>query len=62
VPGRGDYIFRPNTWHSIELNVKHTVPEWGNQPVQFALDEDAALLDAGRSWIAPRQTRFYFIR
>ena len=62
VPGRGEYVFRPNTWHSIELNVKHTVPEWGNQSVQFALEEDAALLDAGWSWVAPRQTQFYFIR
>ncbi|HEV8348100.1 MAG TPA: M24 family metallopeptidase [Vicinamibacterales bacterium] len=62
VPERGDDILRPNTWHSIELNVKHTVPEWGNQPVPFALEEDAALLDTGWSWIAPRQTQFYFIR
>jgi hypothetical protein len=28
----------------------------------FALEEDAALLDTGWSWIAPRQTRVYFIR
>ncbi len=61
VPGRGDYIFRPNTWHSIELNVKHNVPEWGNQPVQFALEEDAALLDTGWAWIAGPQTTFYLI-
>jgi len=62
VPGRGDYIFRPNTWHSIELNVKHVVKEWGNQSVQFAEEEDAALLDGGWSWIAPRQAQFYLIR
>ena len=69
-----DYVFRPrsakalterrlaNTWHSIELNVKHTVPEWGNQPVQFALEEDAALLESGRTWIAGPQTQFYLIK
>src|SRR5947208_3542802 len=62
VPGRGDYMFRPNTWHSIELNVKHNVPEWGNQPVQFALEEDAALLDTGWAWIAGPQTQFYLIK
>ena len=62
VPGRGDYVFRPNTWHSIELNVKHTVPEWGNQSVQFALEEDAALLDSGWAWIAGPQTQFYLVR
>lgn len=62
VPGRGEYIFRPGTWHSIELNVKHAVPEWSNQSVQFALEEDAALLENGWSWIAPRQTAFYLVR
>ena len=62
VPVRGDYVFRPNTWHSIELNVTHTVREWGNQPVRFALEEDAALLDGGWNWIDGRQTSFYLIR
>jgi Xaa-Pro aminopeptidase len=62
VSGRGDYSFRPNTWHSIELNVKHNVPEWGNQSVQFALEEDAALLETGWTWIAGPQTQFYLVR
>lgn len=62
VPGRGEYTFRPNTWHSIELNVKHRVKEWGDQTVQFALEEDAALLDGGWNWIDGRQTQFYLIR
>ena len=62
VPGRGDYIFRPNTWHSIELNVTHKVKEWGDQPVRFALEEDAALLETGWDWIDGRQTTFYLIR
>jgi len=62
VPGRGDYVFRPNTWHSIELNVTHNVKEWGDQPVRFALEEDAALLDGGWDWIDGRQTTFYLIR
>lgn len=62
VPVRGDYIFRPNTWHSIELNVQHSVPEWGGQLVRFALEEDAALLPDGWSWVDGRQTEFYLIR
>jgi len=62
VPGRGDYSFRPNTWHSIELNVKHRVPEWNNQEVQFALEEDAAIMSAGWQWVDGRQTRFYLIK
>ena len=63
VPVRGDYVFRPNTWHSIELNVTHNVPEWGNQPVRFALEEDAALMPGGTwDWIDGRQETFYLIK
>lgn len=62
VPGRGDYIFRPNTWHSIELNVTHKVAEWHDQPVRFALEEDAALVENGWSWIDGRQTEFYLVK
>ena len=62
VPGRGDYTFRPNTWHSIELNATHKVREWGDQPVRFALEEDAALFESGWDWIDGRQTQFYLIR
>lgn len=63
VPVRGDYVFRPNTWHSIELNATHKVPEWGGQDVRFALEEDAAILANGAwDWVAPRQTTFYLIK
>ena len=62
VPVRGDYVFRPNTWHAIELNATHTVKEWGNQAVRFAEEEDAALLDSGWQWIDGRQTGFYVIK
>ncbi|MDQ3069707.1 MAG: aminopeptidase P family protein [Acidobacteriota bacterium] len=62
VPVRGEYIFRPDTWHSIELSATHPVPEWGNQPVRFMLEEDAGLSDAGWRWIAGRQERLYLIK
>ena len=63
VPVRGDYVFRPNTWHSIELNATFNVPEWGNQPVRFALEEDAALLPGGKwDWVDGRQETFYLIK
>jgi Xaa-Pro aminopeptidase len=63
VPIRGDYVFRPNTWHSIELNVTHNVPEWGGQAVRFALEEDAALMPGGKwDWIDGRQESFYVIK
>jgi Xaa-Pro aminopeptidase len=62
VPGRGEYVFRPDTWHSVELNVTHPVPEWGNQEVRFALEEEAVLTEDGWEWIVGRQTRYYLIR
>ncbi len=62
VPVRGDDTFRPNTWHSIELNATHPVPEWNNQPVRFALEEDAVLLESGWDWIDGRQLSFYLIK
>jgi hypothetical protein len=62
VPVRGDDVFRPHTWHSIELNVTHKVPEWGDQAVRFAEEEDAVMTEAGWDWIAPRQTGFYLIK
>jgi len=62
VPGRGEFALRPNTWHAIELNVSHQVKEWNHQPVRFALEEDAILLDKGWEWINGRQTKLYLIR
>lgn len=62
VPVRGDRAFRPDTWYSIELNATHKVPEWGGQPVRFALEEDAALSAKGWEWIEGRQTAFYLIK
>jgi Xaa-Pro aminopeptidase len=62
VPVRGDYVLRPDTWHSIELNAQMPVPEWDGQVVRFALEEDAALLEAGWSWVGARQTELYLIR
>lgn len=62
VPIRGDYVFRPNTWHSIELNVTVPVAEWGGQRVRFALEEDAAILSDGRwDWVDGRQEQFYLV-
>jgi len=63
VPVRGDYVFRPNTWHSIELNATHAVKEWGGQAVRFALEEDAAIMPDGTwEWIDGRQETFYLIK
>jgi hypothetical protein len=61
VPGRGDYPLVEDTCYSIELNVKHAVPEWDDQEVRIALEEDAALTDGSMRWLHGRQTRFHLI-
>ena len=63
VPGRGDVTLIPNTWFSIELQATTPSPEWGNQPVRSAQEEDAELgADGGMHWILRRQTEFHIVR
>jgi Xaa-Pro aminopeptidase len=63
VPGRGDVQLLPQTWFSIELQATSPVPEWGNQPVRAAQEEDAELGADGRMhWILRRQTAFHVVR
>jgi Xaa-Pro aminopeptidase len=63
VPIRGDYMFYPYTWHSIELNATYKVPEWGGQAVRFPLEEDAAIMPDGKwDWVDGRQIEFYLIK
>jgi Xaa-Pro aminopeptidase len=62
VPGPGDYPLFPDTVHSIELNVRAAVPEWGGQEVQIALEQDAAFTRAGASFLDRRQTALILIK
>lgn len=62
VPVRGETPFRANTWHSVELNVTHPVPEWDDQPVRFSMEEEAVLTEDGWEWVLGRQESFYLIR
>ena len=63
VPGRGDVELIPNSWFSIELQATTPMPEWGNQPVRSAQEEDAALGPDGQMrWILRRQTEFHVVR
>lgn len=61
VPGRGDYPLFDETCYSIELNIKQTVPEWDNQLVRIALEEDAVLTGGQIGWLSGRQTSFHLI-
>jgi len=62
VPGTGDYPLFADTVHSIELNNRATVPEWGNQEVRIALEQDAVLTKAGARFLDRRQTTLHLIR
>jgi hypothetical protein len=61
VPGRGDYELFDETAYSIELNIRFPVPEWGDQEVRMALEEDAILSGGTVSWLDGRQTELYLI-
>lgn len=61
VPGRGEYELFDETCYSIELNVRKAVPEWGDQLVRIALEEDALLSGGQMRWLAGRQTEFHLI-
>lgn len=63
VPGRGDVPLLPGMWHSIELQATTPVPEWGNQPVRMAQEEDAEMAaDGTMRWILRRQTELHLVR
>jgi hypothetical protein len=63
VPGRGDVPLRPNTWFSIELQATTPVPEWADQPVRMALEEEARIAaDGTRHWVLRRQHAFHLVR
>ncbi|GGE09924.1 Xaa-Pro aminopeptidase [Polymorphobacter glacialis] len=57
----GEYVMRPNTAWSIELQASHKVPEWNNQEVGFKLEEDAFFDGKSVQYIDGRQTKFHLI-
>jgi hypothetical protein len=61
VPGAGDYPVYDNTCYSNELNVKKAVPEWDDQVVRIALEEDIMLVDGEVHWLHGRQEAFHLI-
>ncbi len=61
VPGKGDYELFDNTCYSIELNAKKAIPEWNNQIVRMALEEDAILADGTIRWLDGRQSTLHLI-
>jgi hypothetical protein len=62
VPGMGDYPLFADTCWAIELSVSAAIPEWHNQEIQMALEQDAAFTARGTNFLDGRQTRFHLIR
>ncbi len=63
VPGRGDAKVMPSTWFSIELQATTPVPEWDDQPVRMAQEEDAIVGADGRiRWALRRQDRLFLVK
>jgi hypothetical protein len=63
VPGRGDHKVIASMWYSSELQVTTPVPEWSNQPVRMAQEEDFVIgADGKPRWANRRQDRLWLIR
>jgi hypothetical protein len=61
VPGQGDYPIFDNTCYSIELNVRKAIPEWDQQEVRIALEEDAVMSGGVMRWLHGRQSTLHLI-
>ena len=62
VPGRGDAKVIPSMWYSAELQVTTPVPEWGNQPVRVAQEEDFIIDAEGKlRWALRRQAAWHLV-
>ncbi len=62
VPGRGEHRVIPGMWYSIELQATTPVPEWSNQRVRSAQEEDVIIDAAGVvRWAFARQTTFHLV-
>ncbi len=62
VPVRGDIPLRASTWHSIELQARVPIPEWGGKVASCRQEEEAFVDEAGnRDWVFRRQTSFHLV-
>ena len=63
VPGRGDHKVIPGMWYSIELQATTPVPEWNNQQVRSAQEEDVIIDASGKvRWAFGRQSTFHIVK
>jgi hypothetical protein len=61
VPGAGTHPLHVNTAHSIELMGESEVPEWGDAPTRFMLEQDAWFDGDACTWLDGRQEELWLI-
>ena len=61
VPGKGDYELFDDTCHAMELNVTCAVPEWDDQDVVIALEQDVLFSRGTTYYLAGRQTNLHLV-
>jgi len=62
VAVRGDIPLRASTWHSIELQARFPIPEWGGKEASCRQEEEAYVAEDGsRNWVFRRQTDFHLV-
>jgi len=61
IPGRGDVPMQYNTAYTVEISVDGLVPEWDNEPLRFATEEQAVFTQEGTRFIDGGQTEFYLV-
>jgi Xaa-Pro aminopeptidase len=63
VAGRGDAKVIPSMWFSIELQATTPVPEWNDQRVRMAQEEDVIIDKDGKiRWALKRQDRLFLVK
>jgi len=63
VPGRGDHKVIPGMWYSIELQATTAVPEWNNQQVRSAQEEDVIIGADGKvRWAYGQQKTYHLVK
>eukprot|EP01051_Picozoa_sp_SAG22_P004193 SAG22_NODE_219_length_14877_cov_14.334619_4_plen_100_part_00 len=56
VPQKGSTgVLRSEMWYAVELSCSSTVPEWGDQLVQFRQEENGVISSTGTNHFAYRR-------
>lgn len=60
--GTGEHPLYPNTSYSMEFSISSLVPEWNNEVVRLAVEEEMIYTKEGAHFIDGRQEKLYLIK